>query len=186
MVESASPVAGYVASECNIEKDDEFYFQDDNVELIVENKLYNVPRTPLARHSAFFRGLFASPPDAQLPPGWSQQELIILDQVVVLYFTAFMSVLYPKNYARHDLTTVAEWTSVLKLATIWDFESIRELAIERLRPLLRDSPVKMLVAARSHYVNEWADQALRTLVERDEPLDDFEAAQLDLADVMYI
>ncbi|VDC02867.1 unnamed protein product [Peniophora sp. CBMAI 1063] len=212
---SASAVS---ESECKIRRDDRFYFLDENVQLIVEKRVYNVPRTPLTQHSLFFRDLFACSPDARLPPGWSRHELVVLDQRTIFYvhavtnaiemnrpsitgpfseayplydvtceeFGAFLSVLYPRNYARHDLTTAVQWTSVLKLATAWNCESIRELAIERLRPLLQDQPLETLATARLYNVEEWVCNALNSLVERDDALDDGEAGRLELPDVMCI
>ncbi|VDC02868.1 unnamed protein product [Peniophora sp. CBMAI 1063] len=218
MAEFSRFAQGDAVSGCDIGKNERFYFRDDNVKLLVEKCLYNIPRTPLERHSTFFRELFASPPDARMPPGWSSQELNVLDRHFLVYlhsatgviqtvrpsitgpyaeayplydttpgeFDAFLSVLYPENYASHDLITVTEWVSVLKLSTVWGFASVRELAIARLMPLLHDRPLEMLVIARKDHVEEWLDDAVRTLIERKEPLELAEAAQLQLEDVMHI
>ena len=97
-----------------------------------------------------------------------------------------MFIFVVRDYARLDLTTIAEWTSVLKLSTAWDFESIRELAIVRLLPLLCEHPLEMLITARLYHVDEWVDAVIYDMAERDETLDDSEADRLDLADLMCI
>ncbi|KZV66747.1 hypothetical protein PENSPDRAFT_549669, partial [Peniophora sp. CONT] len=101
-------------------------------------------------------------------------------------FDAFLSVLYPNNYATLDLSTVDEWTTVLKLATRWNFQSIRELAISRLHPLLLDAPLNRLIAARTCGIDAWVDDALESLVWRKKPLVEDEATRMVMGDIMDV
>lgn len=84
------------------EEDPKFYFRESNVKLIVRmhvfitvllrlilpqvgTRVYNVPRAPLERHSTFFRSLFSTTPDTNLPPGWVEQELDVAGQTIKVY-----------------------------------------------------------------------------------------------------
>ena len=76
--------------------------------------------------------------------------------------------------------------AVLKLSTLYDFASVRALSIRQLEPLLLDVPLERLIIARKYSVHDWAIDACRQLVERDEPLSEKEAAQMEIADVVRI
>ncbi|KZV69821.1 hypothetical protein PENSPDRAFT_580331, partial [Peniophora sp. CONT] len=115
-----------------------------------------------------------------------------LDDTFFLYgasapeFDAFLTVLLPNDYNGYVLTK-EQWLSVLKLSTLWDFLTVRMLAIRHLTPLLKRVPLERLIVARTYNArNEWTESAIQELVERDEPLFMDEAAQLPWAYVVRI
>jgi hypothetical protein len=79
--------------------------------------------------------------------------------------------------ASRDVLEQEEWVSVLKLATMWDFEDIRNEAINRVALMTRD-PVEKIVLARTYHVEQWLVPALNDLVRRTEPLSLEEAVKL--------
>lgn len=72
----------------------------------------------------------------------------------------------------------------MRLATRWEFNSIRALAIDMLEPLA--SPLQKLVLARSFDVPQWLQSALVSLCMRKEPLALSEADLLSMSDVVAI
>jgi hypothetical protein len=95
-----------------------------------------------------------------------------------------LSNLHYRNFQQRDVTTVEDWSSVLKLATQWDFASIRELAIEELS--LIPSPVDQLILAHAYDVQRWLMPAYSALCERKEPLSKEEGRRIGVDDVVLI
>ncbi|KAI0030306.1 hypothetical protein K488DRAFT_20812, partial [Vararia minispora EC-137] len=111
---------------------------------------------------------------------------IILEDIRSQDFDALLAILYPKDYDNHDLTTQAEWASVLKLASRWSFPSIRALAVRRLKPFLANSPLERLALARLCHVTQWVDPALQDLALREHPLQEDEMRQMSYADIALV
>jgi hypothetical protein len=60
-------------------------------------------------------------------------------------FDQFLETLYPPGFSVKPLRTRSkdEWVSVLKVASLWKFETIRDFAIEKLEPFIADvNPVE--------------------------------------------
>ncbi|KAI0030324.1 hypothetical protein K488DRAFT_35872, partial [Vararia minispora EC-137] len=99
---------------------------------------------------------------------------------------AFLSVLYPLDFKDGDLKTRAEWTAVLKLATRWSFQSIRDLAINKLNFPLFFSPVDRLELARTYNVQEWVDVAIQAICARRQCLTLPEIRRMTVEDLALI
>lgn len=75
--------------------------------------------------------------------------------------------------------TVAEWTSVLKLATMWDFARIRQKAIENIQVAMKSQdPFESILLAEQFEVPEWELAALNALCQREEELTPEEGEKL--------
>ncbi|KAI0030325.1 hypothetical protein K488DRAFT_87895 [Vararia minispora EC-137] len=86
------------------------------------------------------------------------------DDIKTGEFEAFLCVLFPKDFAHGDLSTQSQWIAVLKLATRWSFQSIRDLAITKLDSIV--SPIDRLELARTYEIRAWVDIALEDLCKR--------------------
>lgn len=84
----------------------------------------------------------------------------------------------------YGLTTVEEWTAVLRLASLWNCQGIRSQAIDALN--LSVSSYQRLVLARAHDVQDWIEPAFEALSERANPLSVDEARALSIEDVILI
>lgn len=82
--------------------------------------------------------------------------------------------------------TLLEWIAILKLATMWDFEAIRTLAIGGLTPLLENDPVEKVVLSRTYNVESWLLPALNKLAQRAEPIKPDEAEKLGIVTALNI
>lgn len=76
--------------------------------------------------------------------------------------------MFYSSYAVSDLQNVTAWHDVLRLATEWKFASIRELAIDRLGPIVSD--VDKVVFGHAYKVDGWVMQGYMQLVERENPI----------------
>jgi hypothetical protein len=70
-----------------------------------------------------------------------------------------------------------EWTSVLKLSTMWGFDDIRDLAIQCMS-LLSIDPIERAALANEYSIDQWLLPALNELAQREEPISIEEARRL--------
>ena len=65
--------------------------------------------------------------------------------------------------------TWEEWSSVLRLSTMWGFARIRAIAITKLSELSLD-PIDKIILAKQHNVDEWLAPALNEVARREASL----------------
>lgn len=134
-------------------------------------------------------------------PEYSTRPIVVND-VSANEMEAFLSMLYPRcaiwctcrnpnlrencrdMFDSHTECTVEVWCAVLRLATEWDFSSIRATAIQNLEHLV--TPLEKLLLGRARDVSHWIHFALFALCTRQEPLTIGEARQMLLEDVVLI
>ncbi|OSC98445.1 hypothetical protein PYCCODRAFT_1001730 [Trametes coccinea BRFM310] len=160
----------------------DYYLEDGNLVILVENTLFKLFRSTLVRHSVVFKDLFS------LPTGQSGASIEGNDDDNPLHFSGISAidferllwVLYPPSYGSHKAKTIDEWRSILSLATRWEFNDVRELAIRELQ-VLDMSPIDRICLAQEFDITgRWALSAYIALCERPEPLSLDEAARLGL------
>jgi hypothetical protein len=86
---------------------------------------------------------------------------------------------------RCDSLTLEEWTSVLHLSTMWQFQKIRATAINAMGSVSMDL-VDKIVIARKFDVSTWLVPALNALVQRDKSLDFLEGTRLGMDWVLKV
>ncbi|CCL98133.1 uncharacterized protein FIBRA_00127 [Fibroporia radiculosa] len=128
--------------------------------------------------------MFSLPPIDGTEEGCTDENPIHLSGVTSQDFERLLSLFYPQNVIDGDLSTVDEWTSVLALATRWDFAGHRDLAIARLAQLA--SPVDRILLARKYVVEAWLGPAYLALCKRDEALTMEEGERLGMKDVIML
>lgn len=95
-----------------------------------------------------------------------------------------MTGLSSSNFLSCEIKTVEEWTSVLNLASLWEFNTIRDLSIERLRGIA--SPVDKIILGHRYDLPTWLEPAYTTLCERRDPLTLEEGHRLGTYDIISI
>ncbi|TFK74681.1 hypothetical protein BDN72DRAFT_743787, partial [Pluteus cervinus] len=135
----------------------------------VEDILFKVPQRDFETNSDFFRQMLTLQPPKQLEPdGLSDDQPIHLEGIEKDEFRAFLHILY-QRYPHLDVGLGKEqWISVLKLATMWEFSRVRDLAIANLPPLL--DPIEQVVISKEYHIKEWLVPALNELAKRKEPI----------------
>jgi len=150
------------------EEDESYYFTD--VVFLVENRLFKVPRHYFEAGSEVFRAMFQLPAPANVvPDGRSEKQPLRLDGIEKKDFKQLLKVLYPRTFGQEESLTVPEWTSVLKLATMWEFTEIRGLAIQKMSQLAIENFDKIIIA-KDYHVTDWLIRGLNVLAQREEPM----------------
>ncbi|VDC03771.1 unnamed protein product [Peniophora sp. CBMAI 1063] len=153
-----------------------FYFKDGTLSFSFKDLIFRVHGSLLASLSTFW----AERMDAVETLNVVQEDTTVSSAEL----SSFLSIVYPKNYREHELQSGEEWTAVLRLATMWKVESIRELAIQQLDDL--SSPLERLVLSRSYDVQGWLLPAFVGLIMRENPLTLEEMRKIELQDLVVI
>jgi len=156
------------------------YFDDGSITIRVQNTLYCLHRSLLCRGSKKFENILS---ELSAQQESSTSPTIPLNDVKVVDFDAFLSILYPQNYNTLEGRTFEQWSAILDLSTRWGFTNIRDLAIRCIKP---PNPLDRLLLARKHAVEAWTLPALLELCERPEPLSLEEARLMDFEDVVLV
>ncbi|KDR75470.1 hypothetical protein GALMADRAFT_226117 [Galerina marginata CBS 339.88] len=133
----------------------------------VEDALFQVPRHHFAANPVFSTIFTLSPPEGSPVEGSSEANPFVLERISKKDFQAFLSVLYPLTIPHsYSNTTAEEWKSVLVLSTMWEFQSLRDLAVQTLgSPGVLDPVSKILLGAK-HDIPEWFISGCVELVTR--------------------
>ncbi|TFL04322.1 hypothetical protein BDV98DRAFT_472017, partial [Pterulicium gracile] len=129
----------------------------------VHGTLYKVPQYRFRNESVIFQGMYCLPQQGDAE-GLSDESPIDLP-VEKSDFIRFLKVLYPLR-SNEPTGTCEEWTSVLKLSTMWGFKGIRDLCIAQMDPLIGDlDPVEKVVLAHRYEIEAWFLDGLNQLVQ---------------------
>jgi len=148
-----------------------FYLPDGNVIFRVENTLYCVHRYFFQKYSEGFAAKYKLCEE-------TEATFIHLEDVQAKDFDQMLSIFYPSTWStiHPDTKTVDEWTSVLRLATTWNFTSLRKLAVDRLSKIT--SPIEKILLSYRFDIPQWLPLAYASLCERSKPLSIEEGRQL--------
>ncbi|KDQ56434.1 hypothetical protein JAAARDRAFT_132540, partial [Jaapia argillacea MUCL 33604] len=167
-------------------KHDRFYFADGSIVFLVNNTLYKIHRYFLQRDSDVLSERInwdALTGGGALSDGSAEYHSLQLENINAIEFDRFLSTLYP-FYVNRPFRRFDEWTSVLRLASMWNFALIRELAIEQ--PSEVASPVDKVVLGRQYTVTQWLVPAFVDLAKRDTPLNLGEGRRLGMEDAILL
>ncbi|EAU90790.2 hypothetical protein CC1G_09267 [Coprinopsis cinerea okayama7 len=159
----------------------------------VENRLYKIPRYRLVALSPVFADMFSLPqshseivsPDGRgIVEGESEDRPIVLEGCRVVDFERLLALVYPRDdWVYGDsppLTSLDEWVSALKLATLWQMEKIIGVAIAQLDEMELSETTKIRLG-RAYGVKRWISEGVEAIAS----LKDVTAIPLeDLADTL--
>ncbi|KDQ50878.1 hypothetical protein JAAARDRAFT_545472 [Jaapia argillacea MUCL 33604] len=164
----------------------QLYYLDTMI-IQVEGTLYKVPRHSLEKLSTAFQSAATLAQGDQLQEGSNDDNPIRLDGVKSIDFERLLRVIYPLQIGVPVVLRWDEWWSVLRLATMFDFESIRKLAIEKMScDRVGRGDVDVILAARECGVREWLLPAYQALARRREMLSVADAERLGWEDGIAI
>ncbi|KAH6906479.1 hypothetical protein BKA70DRAFT_409548 [Coprinopsis sp. MPI-PUGE-AT-0042] len=150
------------------------HFFQETVVFQVENVLYRVARERFEAFSPVFRDMFAMPPPAPRAEtgerytveGQSLESPIVLEGYKTVDFERLLTLLYPRGDSLPGelppLHTKEDWTSILKLASAWEMEKIRSLAISKLAWVGLTSMEKIRLG-REYRVANWFSEGVSEL-----------------------
>ncbi|KAI1788629.1 hypothetical protein LXA43DRAFT_974680 [Ganoderma leucocontextum] len=152
-------------------------------------RFFKVPRRKFEEGSEVFRDMFAVPPGDNVVEGQTDEHPLLLESISMDEFRSLLRVMFRPHYGPTAEETMAlsldEWIHVLKLTTMWSFDSLRRVAIDNLRPLLeQEDPVQWVTLARKYEVHEWLLPSLHALARRQEALQVDEVEPLGIVTVV--
>ncbi|KAF7296054.1 BTB domain-containing protein [Mycena kentingensis (nom. inval.)] len=170
---------------------DDTFFTMQPIYFEVEKKIFQVPNFQFTQHSRFFDKMI--PQYGKGKKGWDEALPYELEDVTAGEFRIFLKVLYPTcavpQAGKFDRETEAEeWFCILKLATLWRFDQLREHAISSLRAqvLHLSDPMKRVALGHRHHVSEWFVSGYKALARRQIPLTAKEVHALPVDAVLKI
>ncbi|KAF9012719.1 hypothetical protein BDQ17DRAFT_1420066 [Cyathus striatus] len=149
---------------------------------IVELKIASQPT------GSVFRDCFSLPQGKGPKEGDSEEYPLKLDGIDKVHFERLLKVLYPIDISlktqdktqEHDTPEeIEQWTSVLKLSTLYHMLAPRRLAIERLEKVTTHDPINQIILGRSFKIPNWFVAGCISLVKRDEGFELSDAEKLD-------
>ncbi|KAL1702791.1 hypothetical protein EV121DRAFT_292939 [Schizophyllum commune] len=154
-----------------------FYLSDGNIKFKLDDgSVYNVHRSFFEIHSPKFAAEYLCN---------SHAEVVRLAEVSSVDFECFLSLIYPTAIGEYDIHTVAEWTSVLRLAKKWSFDRLCALAMREIEPLA-DAVDKIVLAREFDLGDAWIMPALKEICAASDWLDYEDAQRLGLRTVVEI
>jgi hypothetical protein len=90
-----------------------------------------------------------------------------------------MDASYDRSTVAQEEITWQQWSSVLKLATMWGFYAVRQKAIKELSKLSMD-PVDKIILSKKYDLTSWLVPALNELARREERLSVQDARRLSV------
>ncbi|KAH6908545.1 hypothetical protein BKA70DRAFT_1188980 [Coprinopsis sp. MPI-PUGE-AT-0042] len=147
-----------------------YYIQ--NVVIGVEGQLYSVPKQALTSQSPVFEGMF-DVGDHSGGEGGSDVKPIVLEGYKKEDFECLLEILLPRPFEPFPpAMSKQEWTNTLKLATIWQMDKARALAIDQLSTLDL-SPIEKIRYARDYHVSAWFKEGIVAIA------NDFDSYEMD-------
>ncbi|GLB37347.1 hypothetical protein LshimejAT787_0403980 [Lyophyllum shimeji] len=110
-----------------------YYMQQGNVVIRVQNSLFKLDLSVLHEKSPVLR--IITPPvyaGKMRLQGFDDEHPFVLHDVLEVDFVRLLRVLYPSNSRPFTAAKVDDWLSVLKLASVYQIDDVRELAVARL------------------------------------------------------
>ncbi|KDR71484.1 hypothetical protein GALMADRAFT_253785 [Galerina marginata CBS 339.88] len=159
-----------------MDEDNEFYWP--NIFFKVEDKIFCVPRYEFQKSSEVFADMFLLPSGPSAThEGQDKDHPVVLHGYMKDEFACLLKVMYPTASSlisgpdKLDFGLGKEqWVKVLKLATIWNMNKIREYAIQRLSTEFVLSPFEKIQLARVHKVARWFEEGVTSIVNDDRKL----------------
>lgn len=158
-----------------------------SIVFLVDGYLFRVPRYYFASCSDIFCSVFSLPTDGSKSiEGSSDEEPFHLEGISRTEFKSFLRVMYPLKttiLGGEPALSKSEWIAALKLATLWNFRDIRQLAISRLSDLTGSKALtatEKITLAKAYKVSRWLLQGYHDLSRRTQVISVDEARTLGI------
>ncbi|KAI6046753.1 hypothetical protein EDC04DRAFT_2887608 [Pisolithus marmoratus] len=169
-----------MATNKEVSRNSNFYMS--SVTFLVEDSLFRVPREPFQQESEVFRDMFSLPQgDSLVVEGSSDEKPIRLDGTNKDDFEQLLKVLLYRMYGSQPNLphSIEQWTSVLKLSTLWSFEKLRQASMDALIKC-GIGAVDRIILSQQYHIKSWLLPALNELARRPEPITLEEAKRMGI------
>ncbi|KAH8996800.1 hypothetical protein EDB92DRAFT_2035912 [Lactarius akahatsu] len=153
-----------------------YFLHDGNIIIRVEDSVFRIHRYFLTRESQHFRSLFNVP--YRDPPGTSEANPVVLDDVTSEAFADFLWIFYNDKYSIYTATP-EKWQRILALAQKWKFGQVEELCVRELEKLTIPAVEKIKIYQDFSLNPELLYDSYVELITRPEPLELEEGMRLE-------
>ncbi|KAJ7742588.1 hypothetical protein B0H16DRAFT_1563062 [Mycena metata] len=158
-----------------------YYFDDTMSIFLVRNQRFKVHRHFLMKESQVFSSMFPCPQGSSEPDGGSNERAIPVPGVTPFEFESLLDFFYTEKFQRHQ-AVLADWVAVLAISTRFDFQRVRDCAIDAIEHSRWNQPTgkrrKMITINPKHDIPHWLPLAYAAICERSGPLEEWEAKSL--------
>ncbi|KIM76793.1 hypothetical protein PILCRDRAFT_91427 [Piloderma croceum F 1598] len=148
-----------------------YYFEDGNIIFLVENDLFCIHRHFFVRESVVFRDMLSFPSGSEtFTEGQSDDRPIVLQNVKSIDFERMVWIFYNGNH--YDYTASAEeWSSIISLTHMWQFEHMCEAAFRAYAALPNVSPAEKITMSQKYgFPRKHLADAYLEICSRDQPV----------------
>ncbi|TFK67228.1 hypothetical protein BDN72DRAFT_859286 [Pluteus cervinus] len=155
-----------------------FFIREEFVTLKVDAVYFNIPSFVLKENSKKFCKILEGGEEleAKLPSR--------LEDITAVDLERFFGVVFLANYQVWNLTTVEEWTSVLKVARQWEANSMYHLALSEIKP--DATPLDLVVLGAQYHIADWLREGRLKLCRREERITLEEATRMGMEEAIKI
>ncbi|KAG8869223.1 hypothetical protein FRB97_001468, partial [Tulasnella sp. 331] len=154
---------------------------DQCLALLVQGSVFRVSRRLLARDSRYFEELLeTAQATGDVRIGTTDAHPIVLDGVTAEEMNDFLGILYSSPFQMNfDHIGSRQWTTVLRLTTLWSFTTMRAYAIAVFdTKIAEEDPFNRLERAFAYAVPKWVQPAYDAICRRPESLSADEGRRL--------
>ncbi|KIK19275.1 hypothetical protein PISMIDRAFT_156766 [Pisolithus microcarpus 441] len=164
----------------------DYYLRGGDMTVLVENHLYRIHSYFFERESLFFRQkLLAGPSEDGEDRGSSDSNHYTLDDVKSEDFSRFLWVFYNPKYSLYE-ASLDVWLSILRLATRWGFNNVKELSVRELEKLEIECVDKISIYHEYSISKLYLIPSYVSVVKRDKPLTFTEGVKLGMETVLRV
>lgn len=164
----------------------DYYLRGGDMTVLVENHLYRIHSYFFERESLFFRQkLIAGPSEDGEDRGSSDSNHYTLDDVKSEDFSRFLWVFYNPKYSLYE-APLDVWLSILRLATRWGFNNVKELSVRELEKLEIECVDKISIYHEYSISRLYLIPSYVSVVKRDRPLTFTEGVKLGMETVLRV
>ncbi|PCH41086.1 hypothetical protein WOLCODRAFT_99816 [Wolfiporia cocos MD-104 SS10] len=161
----------------------EFYFEDGNVVILVEDTLYKLYRSLLEKYSTVFHEMWAMPPPPESTEGTTDDDPIVLHGISVADFNIFLQLLYPSVQRSFEATTDEEWMSSCNQGNRWGVTTLPSATADKLKAPPMNPVTRIVLWAQFGLDRNALVPAYSALIARPQSLTAEEAYKIGTNDV---
>jgi len=173
----------YKAKNGTPKRHNEYYLEGGNLVIQVQETLFRVWKTSFRTHSKGFKALLGPQKvlvSRSIPDGADDEHPLYLEDIKASEFEYLLWIIYPPVFGKYKADTAKQWVAILDLATQWEFDDIRKLAIKQLAEYKLEAVEKIELQQKYHIEKQWAYQSYVNLCSRVSPLTSNEAKRLGI------
>ncbi|KAF8632455.1 hypothetical protein AX15_001888 [Amanita polypyramis BW_CC] len=139
--------------------------------------------------SQVFRYMFSLPvPESVEADGSSDKQPLTLDGIQKRDFIPLLRCLYPSQFqSTSNLAfSLEEWESVLKLSTLYEMAKVKAFSVEKMTPLLIESPTRQIYLSKTYDIKEWLALGVVRLANRTRPIDEEDVKIVGISDALKV